>query len=512
MLKIPQIYKKAPMGIFERAHSCDSGVFWEPPADEIRYRFETDLYTVTVNGEPCPVHACRESAIPFNRTWPGKQRDVSQTEEAAFVTFRSDSAVTLCVKPKGIANDAWVRPLSKKVSVRKEEDTLVFTLTEVGGYVLELGSSRQVLHIFFNPLKSYPEAQSATYYFGPGIHFPGVITLRDNDSVYIDDEAIVFGSLNSLGAKNVHVYGGGILDNTYEERIVEHSYENYTKGTFRLYNCQNVCVEDVILLNSCNWVMALFYCRDVIVDNVKIVGQWRYNTDGIDVVNTSNVQIKNCFIRSFDDTITIKGIYDYSNAIENIAVDNCVLWCGWGYTCELGIETHAPTYRNIRFSDCDVIHAQGAALAIPNGHAAKVHDVRFENMRVEFQHDTLPAVYQQRDEMMYDGFGKSEEPWLIALINPRFVGIFKAEEGYAVASCEGGGEIYDVHFKNIRVYVDRGYMKPRVVIKSEDATVVFENITIDELYLNDERQRDLTRFDTEMINCKDVYLDGESIC
>ena len=106
-------------------------------------------------------------------------------------------------------------------------------------------------------------------------------------------------------------FGGGVLDNSCEERITEQCYENHTKGNFRLYNCENIEVSDVIFTNSSTWVMSMFNCKNVHIDNVKIVGQWRYNTDGIDIVNSENVFIENSFIRSFDDTITIKAIYDY---------------------------------------------------------------------------------------------------------------------------------------------------------------------------------------------------------
>lgn len=82
------------------------------------------------------------------------------------------------------------------------EVKVVFTLIEYGQYVLEFGDTHNVLHIFFNKIKEYPKAKDATFYFGPGMHFPGVILLRDNNTVYIDEEAVVFGSLYSAKAEN----------------------------------------------------------------------------------------------------------------------------------------------------------------------------------------------------------------------------------------------------------------------------------------------------------------------
>ncbi len=511
MLKIPQINKKTEMGIYSVLGKCHIGSIFEPTTNEVNALIETDLYCVSVNGRECPVRSCRESAIPFNRPWPGKQRDLSQTELSAFITFSADEDVLLKVKPKKSFDNALVRPLSKNVTLELENGEIVFTLKDTGSYVLELGSSHEVLHIFFNPVKEYPDAQSATHYFGPGLHFPGVINLRDNDIIYIDEEAIVFGAINSTGAKNVRIYGGGILDNSCEERVLEHGYENYTKGAFRIYNCHNITIEDIIILNSSMWVMSMFYCSNVTIDNIKIVGQWRYNTDGIDIVNTSHVIVKNSFIHSFDDTITIKGIYDYEGCLENIVVDNCVLWCGWGHTCELGIETHAKEYKNVWFKNCDLIHNQGPALAVPNGHSALIHDIHFENMNVEFQHDTLPMVMQTSDDMIYDGSEKKQSSVLISLTNHLWPGFFTTENGYKIERCQTVGKVCDIYFDNIRVYTDEDSIKPRIVIKSRDENVIFENISINNLYLNGEKQNDFNLFTTELENCKNIELDGKSI-
>ena len=58
---------------------------------------------------------------------------------------------------------------------------------------------------------------------------------------------------------------------------------------------------------------------------------WRPNTDGVDIVNSSYVTVRDSFLRTFDDTVTLKGIDRYQHLnVEHISVQNCVLWCGWG--------------------------------------------------------------------------------------------------------------------------------------------------------------------------------------
>ena len=41
------------------------------------------LYTVRAGADVVPVRFCRVSAMPYNTVWPGHQRPLDQTEEAA---------------------------------------------------------------------------------------------------------------------------------------------------------------------------------------------------------------------------------------------------------------------------------------------------------------------------------------------------------------------------------------------------------------------------------------------
>lgn len=496
MLKIPAFVPVS--NGFYTCFAKDEFKQYSLDTDEVVFKPLNDDYTVTLNGQPIAVRECRVSAYPFNRPWPGKQRPFKQSESAGFISFESDEAVEFRVKKSTPFTSAKVRPSSKNITPVIEGDEIVFALTEKGGYVLEVDGMHHALHIFFNGIREEAKPEDVTIYYGPGIHFPGNINLRDNDIVYIHPEAIVFGSLTTTGAKNVRVFGGGVIDGSQEERITEHCYENHTKGNVRLYNAENISIEDIILVNSASWCLALFDCDGINIDNVKIVGQWRYNTDGIDICNTSNVLIKNCFIRSFDDSITLKGIYDCQKPMHNIKADNCVIWCSWGNTCEVGIETWVTEIFDVEFSNIDVIHTAGPALAVMNGCNAKIHDITYRNINVEFCKDQLPMKHQKREYQDYDPEGTPGYQILFDAGNQQYPVRTKNAESHVRTAPMPLGVINGVHLENINAITDDESIRPAMRVFCHGGRENIQNLTFKNLYLNGVKQDELSKFSLQI--------------
>ena len=146
MLKIPA-YNPVSNGFYT---SFAKGEFaqYSRDTDEVVFRPLNQDYTVTLNGQPIEVRECRVSACPFNRPWPGKQRPFDQSESAGFISFEADEAVELRVKKSTPFTSAVVRPTSKNITPKIDGDEIIFTLTEKGGYVLEVDGMHGALHIF----------------------------------------------------------------------------------------------------------------------------------------------------------------------------------------------------------------------------------------------------------------------------------------------------------------------------------------------------------------------------
>ena len=91
-------------------------------ADETIFKLLNTDFEVKINEIPCEVRECRVSAIPFNRPWPGKQRQFWQSESAGFISFSADEQVEIKVKRKQPFEKVLVRPLSKNIAVNMAND------------------------------------------------------------------------------------------------------------------------------------------------------------------------------------------------------------------------------------------------------------------------------------------------------------------------------------------------------------------------------------------------------
>lgn len=450
-------------------------------------------------GEEVPVYVCNISKYPFNRVWPGKQRDFDQTEMASFVSLVSDGRAEIEVVTSRPYQKIHIKPYSKNVGYTIEDNKIRFTLPDNGTYVLWLDTYHRPLYIINSKPIAPPKKSEVTYYFGAGVHFPGKITLKDNDSVYIDKDALVFGGFFAENAKNIKIFGGGLIDGGYEERVTSSCYSPYTNGHFKFYDCQSISIEGIIMRNSAIWCVNVFHCQDVSIDGIKVIGQWRYNTDGIDIVNSKRISIRNSFIHSFDDTISIKGIDRYAlTDNEDITVEDCTLWCDWGKACEIGVETACRRYSRIAFRRCDILRGGNTALDVNNGDCAEIDHVVFEDINVDYNACDTVEVYQARDDMVYNAIDTVMIPHLIWIGNRNF----RRDESISMRNVPPGKSVgldltgirqamnHDIAVRNINVYYDEkipkrdGKYNLPICIKSIYPDIIHENILISNIRVN----------------------------
>jgi hypothetical protein len=449
-------------------------VSWPAPAGEAL----SEHYEVTVEGQPVPVYACRVSAMPFNQVWPGYQRPLDQTELAGFACWDMTDYVQVVVQSRRPVESVVVRPMSLGIRPAVEANRIAFSLTRPGPVIVEVNGPHHALHLFASPPEKDAPAPDASgvRYFGPGVHRVGKIELKSNETVYIAGGAVVYGSLNAHGASGIRIAGRGILDVSPYPR-------GEGGGAVRLSDCSDVTVEGIVMRDPDVWCCSLFGCRNMMVANVKLVGLWRYNADGIDVCNSQNVQVRDCFVRAFDDALVIKGLKSRRNSfderpVRDVTFCRCVVWCDWGRAMEIGAETCAPEIADVVFQDCDIVRTTHIAMDIQHGDRAAIRNIRFENIRVEIDERNPQPRMQGNREEKYPANAESR-------YCPTLLEIVIRKNNYS--QDEQRGTVRDVVFADIAV---SGPHTPPSSFRGFDAEHGVDGVTIANLRFNGQPIRD----------------------
>ncbi len=456
------------------------------PLSEPRF----DDYSVTVNGIAVPVLGCSVSAIPYNRRWPGHQRATDQTEPAFFVRFAAEKDATVSVTVKKDFKRLEIRPLDLGVKYQRNGNTVTFTLPCHGGFTVEPDGWHNALHLFYDAPKTYPGPH--TYTFGPGVHRPGTIVLHTDESLYIDEGAIVYGRVEAHYADRCRIVGKGILDNSEEKETILFEMDRLGDGSVDVHNStrthaididhSNDClIEGITIRDSLCYNLSAHDCNGMTVDNIKAIGDWRYNSDGVDLHNCCHCVVKNCFLRTFDDTICVKGHPGFQDICRDIVVDRCVCWNDWDHTLEIGAECCAKDMCDITFRNCYIIHAVQTALSIANVDYGHIHDVLYDNISVEYDEEQLEPKIQESDDAP---FPRNAE------YRPCLIGDFITHHHeYSVG--DDRGRISGIRYRNIRVY---GMRPPRISLRGFDADHRVSDVEIDGLFWNGRRLDSLDVF------------------
>lgn len=474
------------------------------------YEKISDEFKVTAKGEQIGVYKCRVSAHPLNQEWPGYQRPLYQTEETSYIMLGSDGEVTLDIRVAKEFKDVIVRPLSKNVRAKTSDNCVKVTFPGVGQYSVEFDGIHHTLAVFINPEKNFDidKDSSDVIYFGAGVHtISNKIELLDNQTVFIDEGAVLYGGISAIEKNNITVLGYGIIDNSKMIRDTVHCYRSKDEewhGTPLFFEkCENIKVEGVTIVDSSCFSIHVDGCKNFVADNVKLIGMWRYNSDGCDMCNCLNASIRNSFLRTFDDTIVVKGIVTNKELpAENITAENCVVWCDWGRALEIGAETCAPYMRNIVFKNCDLIHGTHLMMDIQHGDKAFVSDVHFEDIRVEYTGIEHEPMFQSYKNEVYSDPKNGVLPSLFGVMTRVSHWSY---DGYA-------GDIKDIYFKNITVTVDNEKVPPsEIIIYNTDTPSVIDNIHFENIVINGTK----VNFEDMNMTIGDgvgmVYVDGKKV-
>jgi len=417
-------------------------------------------YSVKVNGVKVPVY---------------------DTPIASYAVFDFTGQVTLEVNTMYDVRWVDIRPLKSALKPEYTDDnSFKFTMNRPENISLELNGRirQQPLFIFSgNPEKEKPSKsdKNVVWFEGGKLYKDVKLELKDNQTVYIEGGAVVQGYIFAEGKKNIKILGRGILDGSFNKTT-----EGNKNRFIHLENCENIAINDIVLHNGTTWQVALFHCNKAEINGIRIVSE-SASDDGLDIFRCTNVVVDGVFAHTKDDCVAIKsgGNYPADHPTDNILVKNCVFWNSiWGNAIEIGFELYSNEVKNIRFENIDIIHVEdGATISIHNAGQAHVHNVVFENIRVEDSRQKLFDVAIFYSQWGPDGI---RDPEFIKknYLHGAWDGVQKPPAGKEAYHSTFRGKVSNIVFKDIHVV---GGLMPFSVFHGFDKQKNVSGVTIENL-------------------------------
>lgn len=256
----------------------------------------------------------------------------------------------------------------------------------------------RTLHLFASPFEDeVPDRNDPdVIWYGPGYHEISeeqnrTITLKSNQTLYLEGGAYVAGVVRADSATNIKIAGRGILCQLPDYDVPK---------SIAFYNCNKIDISGIIVNRQrIEWSGLMSRSEDIHIHDYKVVSVAIWSTDGMNFSNCSDATVENCFFRAGDDNIAIKGLGtgktrwtpsdnpSLSLPNRNIHVSKCIFWSDNNNAVVLGQETQADYYENISFTDCDVLYVRDeqpekAAIAMICLHTTDYRNIRFENFRI----------------------------------------------------------------------------------------------------------------------------------
>ena len=240
----------------------------------------------------------------------------------------------------------------------------------------------------------------------------GTIYLKNDVTLHIEEGARLLGSLNpwdymrdpdanwtsfvfSIKQKNVGITGKGeincrgflvatkgvdychlgLIDDPLK---LDRLQEAKRPENLHFYKCENITVTGITLRDPASWNQQYDKCRNIYVDGLKVDAKSYWNNDGIDIVDCSDVVIRNCDFDAADDVYCFKS-HSKDGLSENILVENCR-----GRSSANGIKFGTYTlgkFKHFRFKNIYIYDTYRSAITIATVDGAQIEDIEIDGVQ-----------------------------------------------------------------------------------------------------------------------------------
>lgn len=292
----------------------------------------------------------------------------------------------------------------------------------------------------------------------PGNFMTGSLFLKSGVDLHVALGAVLLGSHSTsdyqklagraaliLGYQQDHVSisGEGIIDGQGQELMVD-VFRKLRSGEAKddsiwlvkrpgfgramvlyLNGCHNVSVTDITLKNASNWVQDYRECDQVVINRITVQSTAYWNNDGLDITDSKNVRITNCFINATDDALCLKS-ENPNSACENIFVDSCTLRSS-ANGLKFGT-ANAGGFKNIKIRNLIVYDTYRSAIALESVDGGVMENIDIQYVTAT---NTGNAIFIRRGHRNKTGPVSTAKGIYIANVKVQ-VPLYKPDQGYPI--------------------------------------------------------------------------------
>lgn len=182
--------------------------------------------------------------------------------------------------------------------------------------------------------------------------------------------------------------------NEGKENIARPMYTVWVRGS------ENVTLENIIIHDAFSWTLVFdssdsSVARDVVIDNNRHVA----NTDGIDIMGSSDIEIDHCFISTADDGLCIKAPRTQGHdsittedpqmsmkGTKDIRIHDCAV-CSVMNAFKIGTETYFDI-SNVEIKDCtfflsDIYPGGVSGISIESADGSNISDIKVSGLKMK---------------------------------------------------------------------------------------------------------------------------------
>ena len=319
--------------------------------------------------------------------------------------LREGATAEVSITPSFEFETYKILPDNLGVESTRKGNTITYKVSDTTAklsFVFDNDYKGSTLNLFTYPFDDNAPTESSdnVIYFGPGYHKlyetdARKLSLQSGYTIYLAGGAVLEGCAVGDSVENVTVTGSGMMLSYHPDS--DWPADKHGRCV-SLKKCENITIKNIMshVHRVKDWTTVVKDSENIVFENYKVVSPRWASTDAMDIVNSSDVTIKNSFLRSTDDTITLKGmagIPENGLPVENITVEHTQLWSEANSSMVVGEEARAEYYKNIRFSDIDVLFSyddkvhhgklnERSVMSIVLLNGTYIEDIVWENIRV----------------------------------------------------------------------------------------------------------------------------------